>query len=74
MARGKPDINSERCKGCGLCVSACPEDVLALAQGFNSQGQHYAEAVNPGACTACMHCAIICPDTAIEVWRFARAG
>jgi 2-oxoglutarate ferredoxin oxidoreductase subunit delta len=74
VARGKPDINSERCKGCGLCVSACPEDVLALAEGFNGQGQHYAVAVNPGACTACTYCAIICPDTAIEVWRFARAG
>jgi 2-oxoglutarate ferredoxin oxidoreductase subunit delta len=74
LARGKPEINSERCKGCGLCVQACPESILELAEAFNKQGHHYAVCVSPQGCTACMSCAIVCPDTAIEVWRFAKAG
>ncbi len=74
MAKGKPDINSERCKGCGLCVKACPEAILELAEKFNKQGHHYAVCVSPERCTACMFCATICPDTAIEIWRFAKAS
>jgi 2-oxoglutarate ferredoxin oxidoreductase subunit delta len=71
LARGKPEINSERCKGCGLCVKACPEDILELAKSFNKQGHHYAVCIHPDRCTACMFCAIICPDVAIEIWRKA---
>jgi len=74
LAKGKPDINSERCKGCGLCVKACPESILELSENFNEQGHHYAVCVSPERCTACMFCAIICPDTAIEIWRLAKAG
>ena len=74
MARGKPDINIERCKGCALCVSACPESILDLSENFNKQGHHYATCTDADRCTACMSCAIICPDAAIEIWRFAKAG
>lgn len=74
MSRGKPEIDSERCKGCGLCVKACPEAILELAEAFNNKGHHYAVCASPDRCTACMFCAIICPDTAIEIWRFAKAG
>ena len=31
--RGTVDINPEECKGCGLCVEACPPKVLRLAGG-----------------------------------------
>jgi 2-oxoglutarate ferredoxin oxidoreductase subunit delta len=74
LARGKPDINAECCKGCGLCVKACPEGILELAETFNKQGHHYAVCGSPEHCTACMFCAIICPDTAIDIWRFAKAS
>lgn len=30
--RGRVDLDSEECKGCGLCVEACPPKVLALAR------------------------------------------
>ncbi len=72
MPRGRPEIDPDRCKGCCLCVSVCPERILGLAQGFNRQGQHYAECLDEARCTACTFCAVICPDTAIRVWRHAK--
>jgi 2-oxoglutarate ferredoxin oxidoreductase subunit delta len=74
LAKGKPVIDRERCKGCALCVGACPERILELAEEFNRQGHHYVECMDPQRCTACMSCAIICPDSAIEIWRTVHAG
>ena len=31
MAKGKVTINEVICKGCALCVSVCPKNVLALS-------------------------------------------
>ena len=72
MAKGRPEIDPNRCKGCGLCVEVCPEKILRLAESFNSQGQHYSECFAEERCTACTSCAIMCPDSAIRVWRFAK--
>lgn len=61
-------INEELCKGCSLCVRACPTGVLELAKDkLNAKGYHPAQAVNPEACTACTSCARTCPDVAIEI-------
>ncbi|MBN1556671.1 MAG: 4Fe-4S dicluster domain-containing protein [Lentisphaerae bacterium] len=60
-------IDKERCKGCALCVSACVRGVLRMTKQLNARGQHYPEARNPGACTACRRCTAICPDAAIEI-------
>ena len=48
--RGTVEMNSEECKGCGLCVEACPPKVLHLAEepeslwlpsrGLRRQGLH----------------------------------
>jgi 2-oxoglutarate ferredoxin oxidoreductase subunit delta len=70
VAKGKPEIDSERCKGCELCIQACPEHILALSAEFNKQGQPYPVCVEPDKCTACMSCAIMCPDAVIKIWRF----
>ena len=72
VPKGRTEIDPDRCKGCGLCVSVCPEQILRLAQSFNRQGQHYAQVFAEERCTACQSCAIICPDSAIRVWRYAR--
>ncbi len=60
-------INSEYCKGCGLCLEVCPKNVLALGTAMNSRGQHTAHPANAGECIGCLQCADICPDTAIEI-------
>jgi Fe-S-cluster-containing hydrogenase component 2 len=38
---------------------------------FNRQGVPFALCFDEGRCTACMSCAIICPDMAIRIFRLA---
>lgn len=73
MPRGWVFIEEERCKGCGLCVDACPQGCLALnTERFNSKGYSPVHLVNPDDCTGCAVCAIICPDVVFTVYRAAR--
>jgi 2-oxoglutarate ferredoxin oxidoreductase subunit delta len=65
---GKIIIDTERCKGCTLCITVCPRNVITLSEKSNSKGYFPAQATNPG-CTGCANCAIVCPDCAIEVSR-----
>ena len=61
---------TDRCKGCGLCVSACPKGLIAIAQDkINQKGHHPAELTDPEKCVGCASCAIMCPDCIIEVER-----
>ena len=74
MKKGAVVINTERCKGCALCVEACPKDVLALSPlRVNMSGYHYVETPNAERCIGCASCAIVCPDACIEVYR-TKAG
>ncbi len=66
--KGSIVIDIERCKGCEVCVPACPEEVIALAKQVNSKGYRYAQPVNDG-CTGCTNCAVVCPDGVITVYR-----
>ncbi len=65
---GKIIIDAERCKGCGLCLTVCPHNVITISEKPNSRGIFPAQATNPG-CTGCANCATVCPDCAIEVYR-----
>lgn len=60
----------DRCKGCRLCVDACPAGILRPSGRFNSQGYEVMEA--GGACTGCASCAVMCPDVAIRVFRSGK--
>lgn len=65
---GKIKIDTEKCKGCGLCVKVCPKGSLAISEHSNSKGLFPVEFVGD-ECTGCAMCAIICPDAAIEVYK-----
>lgn len=73
MPKGMAVIDTERCKGCGLCVEACPFGVLGISPTFNRYGYNVAVMAAPEKCTGCTMCAQMCPDAAIEVHLFRPA-
>ena len=66
----KVTFQSDLCKGCGLCVNACPKGILQLASDkINAKGHHPAYVAEPEKCVGCASCAIMCPDCVITVER-----
>ena len=58
------------CKGCLLCVDACPPKILELELSrVNAKGYNPVFCNNIEKCTACAICAKICPDSVIKVER-----
>jgi 2-oxoglutarate ferredoxin oxidoreductase subunit delta len=71
MAKGRVVIDEDRCKGCTLCTTACPQDILLMADDrLNARGYHPVYLLDPqGRCTGCGLCAVICPDACFTVYR-----
>lgn len=70
MAKGKVYIDQDCCKGCSLCISVCPKDVLELdLTVMNSKGYSPSTATRMEDCIGCGNCAIMCPDSCIKVVR-----
>lgn len=68
--KGAIVIDSHRCKGCSLCVEACPQDVIAIAKKqVNASGYSYAVPILLDNCVGCAACGIVCPDGCITVYR-----
>jgi 2-oxoglutarate ferredoxin oxidoreductase subunit delta len=67
-SRGTLAIAVERCKGCELCIPACPPGVLRMSQQHNGLGVAYPELL-PG-CTGCSACLLVCPDFCFEVYQY----
>lgn len=67
-AKGAIVVDIELCKGCEVCVGACPQDVIGLSKKVNGKGYNFAEMKND-ACTGCANCAVVCPDGVITVYR-----
>jgi 2-oxoglutarate ferredoxin oxidoreductase subunit delta len=63
----KFQIDQDRCKGCGLCVSICPKKVLELSEEVNARGYFPAYQARPDDCNFCALCCVMCPDVAITI-------
>jgi 2-oxoglutarate ferredoxin oxidoreductase subunit delta len=69
VSRGTLVIDVEACKGCDLCIDACPPNVLVMTtHQVNARGYRYPELM-PG-CTGCKACAQVCPDFVFQVYKY----
>jgi NAD-dependent dihydropyrimidine dehydrogenase PreA subunit len=67
--RGLLKVEESECKGCGLCIDACPPKVIALSEHLNHYGYHTAQYAGSG-CTGCGICFMVCPEPgALTVYR-----
>ena len=68
--KGATVVDTERCKGCNLCVVAGPLHVLALTtKEVNKKGYMFAQQVLEDTCNGCASCATVCPDGCISVYK-----
>lgn len=57
------------CKGCELCVHACPKGVLEMSDELTAIGVRPARPRADAECVGCTLCYQVCPDAAIEIWE-----
>lgn len=70
MAKGKVTFNEDLCKGCGLCISVCPKQIISFNKKvINKNGYTPAFVENMDECIGCANCALMCPDSVIKVER-----
>ena len=70
MAKGSVAFDETYCKGCALCIDSCNKGVIELdTKRLTPKGYHPAVAINNDECTACENCALMCPDSAITVFK-----
>ncbi|MDR1800786.1 MAG: 4Fe-4S binding protein [Lachnospiraceae bacterium] len=63
-------IDELLCKGCGLCVAACPKKIMILnREKLNPKGYNPSMVSEPEICIGCAMCATMCPESAIVVER-----
>jgi NAD-dependent dihydropyrimidine dehydrogenase PreA subunit len=73
--KGTVAIKADKCKGCLLCVEACPQKVLKPGKVLNRLGYHAVEFVDSGSCTACGLCFYACPEPdAVAVFKIGKEG
>ena len=68
MPKGKVTFDYEKCKGCVLCVSVCPKQILEQDMDtLNKNGYNIIKVTDPSKCIGCAFCAMMCPDSVIKV-------
>jgi ferredoxin len=59
-----PEIDTQRCTGCGRCVAACELHLLSLEA---VRWERFARLHDAERCTGCSLCAVKCPFDAITL-------
>lgn len=60
-------FDEDRCKGCELCTTACPQGIVVMAKHINKMGFRPATVTEMEKCKGCALCATMCPDVVIKV-------
>jgi len=60
-------FREDKCKGCELCISVCPKNILALRDTINTKGYHPVGVTDQDQCIGCCSCALSCPDGVIRI-------
>jgi 2-oxoglutarate ferredoxin oxidoreductase subunit delta len=68
LTRGTVVIDVEACKGCELCIDACPPGVLEMTSEVNARGYRFP--FLRAGCTGCKACSQICPDFCFQVYKY----
>ena len=61
----RPNVNAEKCVGCGICSKICPQENIVLTSSDASNVPATAQV--GGRCTACLACVHFCPHQAMEI-------
>lgn len=71
MAKGKVTFKEDICKGCELCTTVCPVNIVVMDRSkINAKGYNPATVFEMDKCIGCANCATICPDVVITVERY----
>jgi 2-oxoglutarate ferredoxin oxidoreductase subunit delta len=69
VTRGTVVIDVDACKGCDLCIDACPPGVLVMTKD-TVNGRGYRFPLLTEGCTGCGACAQVCPDFVFQVYKY----
>jgi len=59
LLKVEPEINRERCTGCGICIEHCPTGAVRLSSRVPE--------INRKKCIKCFCCQEFCPQKAVEI-------
>ncbi|MCI1778547.1 MAG: 4Fe-4S binding protein [Bacteroidales bacterium] len=68
----RPDINKDKCIGCGICVNVCPANVFELQEKEEitksgiKNNKKTSIVIHPESCRMCGKCIQKCPQKAIN--------
>lgn len=60
-------IDEDFCKGCGICVDFCPEEVFEESSKINPRGYYQPKIKADKECKGCKFCELLCPELAIVI-------
>lgn len=61
------NLNPAYCKGCGICIEACPKDVIKSSGRVDAKGHLLPQTGDMARCSGCRLCELVCPDFAIAL-------
>lgn len=65
-------FNIDKCKGCEICVSVCPKNIIAIDAAQVNNKEYHPAFIQPEQmedCVGCLSCALMCPDVAISIFE-----